>query len=197
MTADRNIQFLQKSALCQLPGQSTGFSELPGQVLSLRAQLGRLCSGPGVWGQELLSVLLEHLLNITSPKQGLCCTPFLACRNSATLSKLAECSGDEPPPDSYFGGITVLQKDFFLQQRGFFNRREMFSRNADLRSVSFGVAPVWVCSSWSCFPSVGAPVLHLFCELAVAARTVLRSPKPKSVRALLSCESHCKVGFSV
>lgn len=197
MTANRNTQFLQKSALCQLPGQSTGFSELPGQVLSLRAQLGRLCSGPGVWGQELLSVLLEHLLNITSPKQGLCCTPFSPAEILQPSPSLLSAQEMSPLLTALSVALLYYRRIFFSQQRGFFNRREMFSRNADLRSVSFGVAPVWVCSSWSCFPCVGAPVLHLFRELAVAAGTVLRSPKPKSVRALLSCESHCKVGFSV
>lgn len=74
--------------------------------------------------------------------------------------------------------------------------RELFSWNADLRSVPFDVAPVWVCSSWSCFPCVGFPVLHLFHDLAVAAEAVLRSPVPH-LGAFFSCESHWKLGFFV
>lgn len=36
---DSRQKYLQKPALCQLPGQSTGISEAPGQVLSLRLSL--------------------------------------------------------------------------------------------------------------------------------------------------------------
>lgn len=139
-------------AVCQLPGQALAF-------LSPRAQLGSavaLGCGTGAPFRAAGAFAKHHF-----SKQGLSCPLFLASINLANISKLAECSGDEAPPDSYFGGITVLQQDFFTRE-GFFYVREMFSWNADLRSVLFDVAPVWVCSSCSCFPSVGAPVLHLF-----------------------------------
>lgn len=139
-------------AVCQLPGQALAF-------LSPRAQLGSavaLGCGTGASFRAAGAFAKHHF-----SKQGFSCPLFLASINLANISKLAECSGDEGPPDSYFGGITVLQQDFFYK-RGFFYVREMFSWNADLRSVLFDVAAVWVCSSCSCFPSVGAPVLHLF-----------------------------------
>lgn len=97
-------------AVCQLPGQALAF-------LSPRAQLGSavaLGCGTGAPFRAAGAFAKHHF-----SKQGLSCPLFLASINPANISKLAECSGDEAPPDSYFGGITVLQQDFFYK-RGFF-----------------------------------------------------------------------------
>lgn len=151
LAAGRDAQFCRPCCV-PAPWAGSGFPEPQAQLGSAVA----LGCGTGAPFRAAGAFAKHHF-----SKQGLSCPLFLASINPANISKLAECSGDEAPPDSYFGGITVLQQDFFYK-RGFFYVREMFSWNADLRSVLFDVAPVWVCSSCSCFPSVGAPVLHLF-----------------------------------
>lgn len=117
-------------------------------VVKHRGSTGTAVRGTGAPFSARWSICEPSVLpnkNSVVPQFSVC----LICINFAktsNISKLAEYLEDKLPPHSYFEGITVLQKDIFLQEQSFFVW-EVFSWNGDLRSISscvLIVAPVWL-----------------------------------------------------